>query len=71
MIFYIYFTGGMYKNFPPTKTYVKACVIKKTGLPEDSKRLKKELGFKSDDMRNYLQASSNPSPSSAPSLQDK
>jgi hypothetical protein len=59
----------MYKNYPPTKAYVKACILKKTGLSsEDSKRLRKELGFKSEDMRNYLQSATNPPPSSTGSL---
>ncbi len=59
--------GGRHKNYTPTKYFIKVIVMKKSGLQQDDeKKLRKELGFKMDDVRNYFQPSS--SKSGGPSL---
>lgn len=50
--------GGRHKNFTPTKCYIRGCVTKKSGSQvEDGKKIRKELGVKNDDVRNYFQTS--------------
>jgi hypothetical protein len=52
------YAGGRHQNLVPTNCYIKACVTKKSfSSTEDAKKIRKELGIKPDDVRNYFQPS--------------
>lgn len=56
--------GGRHKNFTPTRCYIKAVVLRKSGSDTDDvkkglkKKIYKELGVKLDDISFHLQPTS-------------